>query len=98
MVLAIIDLGEARSPNGLRKIFATFGFVGSRNFIFRENGSPGAFRNTCTTIDTSVGVNIIPGPLVNRFARYNAFHRTNRCATAIAQTETGNNVGHRFLL
>jgi hypothetical protein len=75
---------EMASETNIANIFATFRRVSGRDFIFREDGSIGTFRNTRPTVNTGIRVNIDPGPLIERLAGKHTFHRANIDTTAIA--------------
>jgi hypothetical protein len=67
-------------------VFPTFGCVGGRHFIFREDRRERAFRHTGAAINTGIGVNVDPGPLVHRLAGEHTFHRADIDTTAISYT------------
>jgi hypothetical protein len=68
------------------------------NFVSGENSGIWALGYARTTVDAGLGVNIKSRPLLCRLTGVDAFHRTDIDTTVIAQAETGNYVGHIFLL
>jgi len=68
----------------IHNVFATFGCVGSGNFILGEDGGKGTFRNARTAVNAGIRVNIDPRPFIDWLARNHTFNRTDVYATAIA--------------
>src|SRR5215211_7885842 len=79
-------------------IFTAFGSISSRDFIFRENGRKWAFRNAGATVNTSIRVNIDPGPFIYRLAGNHTFNGTNVNATTVTNAQAGDDVSHCYLL
>jgi hypothetical protein len=67
----------------IANILAAFGSVSRRNFIFWEDGDIRTFRNARTAVNTSVGIDIDPGPFVHGETRNHTFHRTDIDTTAV---------------
>jgi len=65
-------------------IFAAFGSVSSRHFIFREDGSIWALRYTSAAINTGIRVDIDPRKFIDRVARNHTFNGANVNAAAVA--------------
>jgi hypothetical protein len=55
--------------------FASLCDIVCRHFLFWEDGFVWAFWDACPTIDTSVWINVEPGPLLNRFTGNDALDR-----------------------
>jgi hypothetical protein len=68
------------------------------DLISGENSGIRALGYARTTVDASLGVDVKCRPLLGRLAGADAFHRADVDTTIIAQAETGNYVGHIFLL
>jgi hypothetical protein len=62
------------------------GLISRRDFIFWEDRIERAFWNTRAAVDASVWIDIKQGPFFLGFPGYNAFHRADIHATAIAKT------------
>jgi hypothetical protein len=86
MIHAIIELGETRGAYRHREPLSTLGDIGGRHFIFREDGSVRAFRDTRTAINAGIRINIVPWPLLDRFPGNNAVNWTHRGAASVTQT------------
>jgi hypothetical protein len=94
VVGAIVNFVETRGPLGHALLFIAFGFICLRHFILDENRFERAFRDAGTAIDASIWVNVVPGPLFDRFPRYDAFYRAYIYTPRISQAQTSDNVSH----
>jgi hypothetical protein len=94
VIFTVIDGIEPSCPGGHAQIFPTLRGVVGGNLIFGEDRLERAFGDACAAVDARVGVDVKPRPFVSRFARDDAFHRTNIDATGIAQAQAGDNVCH----
>ena len=65
-------------------IFAAFGSVRRRDFIFREDGSIRALGYTSAAIDTGIRVNIDPRVFIDGVAGDHTFNGANVNAAAVA--------------
>jgi hypothetical protein len=91
---AFIVTGQAQAGD----VLAALGFVGRGNLILREDGFVRAFRDAGAAVNAGVWIDIVPGPLFDRLAGDDTFHRADIHATGVAQTQTGNNMGHCMFL
>ena len=78
-------------------VFAAFGSVSRRHFIFREDRRKRAFGHTSAAIDAGIGINVNHREAIGRVAGDDTFNGAYFDATAVAYTETGNNMGHATL-
>ena len=77
-------------------VFAALGGVGRGHFIFREDGVERAFGDARAAIDAGVGIDVEHGETIGRVAGNDAFDGANFDASAVTNTQAGNNVGHFF--
>jgi hypothetical protein len=75
-------------------LLTAFSFICVGDFIFNEDRFEWAFWNAGTTIDACIGVDIEPGPLFDRLARYDALNWAYLDAPRISETQTSDNVSH----
>jgi hypothetical protein len=94
MIAAIENFLMTSSTLGHTDLLTAFGVICVRNFIFNEDSFERTFGNACTAIYAGVRVNIVPGPLFDWFARYDAFYWANIDAPRISETQTSDNVSH----
>jgi hypothetical protein len=94
MICSFIHHIVASRTDSKAYIFFTPGFVGCRNFIFRENCFEGAFRDTGAAVDAGLWVNIIPGPFLLGFPRHNTLNRTNFNAASVTKAQACDDIGH----
>jgi hypothetical protein len=76
-------------------ILSTFGGVGRRHIVNRENGIIRAGWYASAAVNTGIGVNVVPGMVTLRNARHDTVYRTNLHTSAIAQAQTGDYVSHK---
>jgi hypothetical protein len=74
---------EMSGESNIANIFAAFGRISRRDFIFREDGGIGTFRDTSPTVDAGIRINIDPGPFIKWLTGDHTFHRTNIDTTSI---------------
>jgi hypothetical protein len=58
--------------------------------FFRQNGCDRTFRNTGSTVDARIWIDIIPGPFVLRLTRDNALDRADFYTGSITNAEIKN--------
>lgn len=67
-------------------VFAAFGNIGVRYFIFSEDGCVRAFGDAGAAIDAGVGIDVEKGILFFRFTGNDAFYGANFHTATIAKT------------
>ena len=94
VVGVLVVTGKPNTSN----IFAAFGNVGVRDFIFGEDGSIGALGDAGAAVDAGVRVNVEEGILFLGFTGDDALYGADFHTATVAETQTGNNVSHNLLL
>src|SRR5258708_25151563 len=96
-LIVLVRFGREVRVARLAELFAAFGLVIRGGFILGKNGLVWALGDAGTAVNAGVGVDIHPRPLVLRLARNDAFDGANFNAAAVAQAQTGDDMGHVIL-
>jgi hypothetical protein len=94
----MIDTLKMTTKSNLADHLSSFGSIGRRYFILREDGFKRAFWDAGTTIDAGIWVNIKPGIFFHRLTTHDAFHGANISTSRISQAQACNDMGHDWFL
>jgi hypothetical protein len=94
----VIGTFVVTSETNLADVFTTLCGVRSGDFIFREDGGIWALGNASAAVNTSIRVNVHPGPFCDWLAGDDALNWAYFDTTAITNAQAGNNVCHGYFL